>query len=872
MNKKILSLILAFVMVISCFPVASAAVPTADVLKESGFSTEGTDPNANPDAESGFVNLLNPGEGKLAESADRASALVEAPEADELVTFMVELADKPQLELFSAQEIVAQSAGVQSYADRQVSKLDALKSDLKRSFRKVEGFEIGFTYTIATTGVSVKAPYGAKAQIEAMDGVSKVYVAPVFEVPAVPASALTDERTLAPSTSNSSGMIGSDVLNATGYTGKGQKIAILDTGLVLEHPNFQAMSEDKLTETSLTEEYVDSIWDTLNASGCKQRNYAYRSNKVPFAFNYYLINTDTPFDVSHALAGSDHGTHVAGIAAANKVEGSNVVGVAPDAQVIVMQVFSGNGAGWDTITAALEDCVRLGVDSVNLSLGAAGGFTEGTESMSAVMEAFEDSGIELLIAAGNDTHNGYGNNHGLNMSLSGNPDIGLTGTPSTFPQAISVASVDNDGADQLYFTVGGQKMGYSDTASSATTNFLANFLGQTLEFVPVPGNGTDADYEGLDVAGKVALVSRGVTSFPEKQAAAQAAGAIACVVHNNVPGTILMQITDGGIPCVSISMADGQAMRDAYAAGTTKLTVCEGDLLHVQLARTMSDFSTWGTTPDMKLKPELSGVGGSIISTRDPSMAGSNYGEMSGTSMATPQVAGAMAVLLQYLKENTDLEGSELRQVAANLMLSTADPVMYGELEYSPRNQGAGLVNLVDATSSKAYLSNPASFEERAKAEMGDDPNRTGSFSFEFEVHNVGTEALTYNVDYSLITETLYGGEYIANMPTALEGTLEVYGTTSTEVLCYDFNGDGLITTADARVLLQFVNGMYTLTDEQLAYADVDGNGAVDKADVDLMIAWFAELDVNVDLNKVVKLTGSEAMTTSPSPPARPWL
>ena len=140
----------------------------------------------------------------------------------------------------------------------------------------------------------------------------------------------------------------------------------LDTGIVVDHPNFGALSEDKLTESSLTKEGVDAIWNTLNAGQMTSlRNRSYYNSKLPFIFNYYTRD----FDVSHATAQHDHGTHVAGITAANKIEGSSVIGVAPDAQIIVMQVFSaGGGAGWDTIMAGLEDCVRLDVDACNLSL------------------------------------------------------------------------------------------------------------------------------------------------------------------------------------------------------------------------------------------------------------------------------------------------------------------------------------------------------------------------------------------------------------------------------------------------------------------------------------------------------------------------
>ena len=144
---------------------------------------------------------------------------------------------------------------------------------------------------------------------------------------------------------------------------------------------------------------VDDIWYTLNAGKSTPKlNRSYYNTKLPFIFNYATAD----FDVSNTYAGSDHGTHVAGIAAANKIEGSKAVGVAPDAQLVVMQVFqSGGGAGWATILAAMEDCVRLEVDTVNLSLGAAAGFTD-VPTMMETMNKFLESDIQIIIAAGNE--------------------------------------------------------------------------------------------------------------------------------------------------------------------------------------------------------------------------------------------------------------------------------------------------------------------------------------------------------------------------------------------------------------------------------------------------------------------------------------
>lgn len=868
MKKRILSLVLALALVLTGVPMTFAATSgfsanapqtqenTTGPLKMAVDTVEETVPASGLSSQA-----VAEGEEKIVHDASGRFSLKveeEAPADTDVVNFIVELKGEPLLAAgFSADEIAAQSASVTNYQDKQLVNINGLKTRLTNRFGSDENFKINYTYTVATNGLSVTTAYGNKAAIEAMPGVERVYLSPTFQLP--DDYKLDTGDVYQPSTGNATGMIGADVLNESGYTGKGMKVAILDTGIVVDHPSFGALPEDKLTEDSMTRESVEAVWDTLNASQTNLLNRSYYNSKLPFVFNYFSMN----FDVSHTgTAQSDHGTHVAGIVAANQVEGVDVIGVVPDAQLVIMQVFTNTGgAEWDTVMAALEDCIRLDVDAANLSLGSAAGFTQSEDDVYRVLELFTETDIEVVIAAGNDTNNAYMNLTGLDMSLASNPDTGLAGTPSTYFPALSVASVDNDGSELPYFTVGGRNIGFYDTATSSATRFLSNFQGKTLEFVAVPGYGKPEDYAGLDVTGKVALVSRGDTSFPEKQTAAQDAGAIACVVYNNVLGPIRMQINDGTghIPCVSISMGDGQYLKEL---ATGSMTVCTGQLIQIKEPRMISSFSSWGVTPDLKLKPEIAGVGGNIYSSTDPAISGTNYGIMGGTSMATPQISGALAVMMSYLRENYDYSEVEVRRIATNLLMSTADPVMVNDtLEETPRAQGSGLANLVEATTTQAYLTSRDTYENRPKGEFGDDPERTGVYTFNFEINNMsGDQDLSYSFDGSVFTETLYQDAYIANEPYALEGGVTVYQAVATEVLKYDFTQDGEITTADARALLRYVHGVQSLDEVHLPYTDVNGDGVTDKADVDLITAYCAELEVDVDLLAKVEVLGQEAV------------
>ena len=898
MKKRVLSVLLALSMTLTFVPTALAAEaaegPSSGFVSQSSTSgnfaggsdssggglslsaTEGdfivsdndgaaVSDDAQPSDGVAITGTVNEGTGKvteegLEESGERTSdtEVANEPEADDQVTFVVELEQNSLLDAgYSADEIADGTSSVRSYEDQQEAALEELKTQILETVEDGTPVEFGYTYTVASTGLSVTTTYESKAKIAEIPGVKRIYVSPKFHIPE------TDDQ-LNPLTGNATSMIGATQLNETGYTGSGMRIAILDTGLLLTNPSFGPLDADQLTEDSMTEDEVVQLWNSgeLNASDGSTvvPHNVYYSTKVPYIYNYATNSTD----VSHNGAGSDHGTHVAGIAAANKIDSTDVVGVAPEAQLLVMQVFSGNGADWTVVMAAMEDCVLLGADVANLSLGSAAGYCDDDANMIEILDKLEKAGVQVVIAAGNDTNNAYNNNFG-GYSLAGNPDVGLVGTPSTYYAALSVASANNNAVTQNYFTVNERNIGYNDTGAGSGNGLFETLKGQTFEFVFLNGYGDEESYADVDVADKIVVVSRGGgVSFPDKQALAQEKGAVACVVYNNTTGVINMQINTGSsnIPCVSITQSDGLFLKEQAEQGADTLFVSDDGPIEFITATSMSDFSSWGSASNLTLKPEITGVGGNIYSTRDPDYAGDYYGYMSGTSMASPQVAGAMAVLNQYLREQGYEKGESTWQLAANLLMSTANPIMYSDdVEYSPRQQGAGLVDLVGATEAGAYLSNANAAYGRPKAEVGDSSN--GTYVFNFVITNISDEAKTYIFDSSLITET-YDNGLIGNRPYALEAEVNVLAPGDFK---YDFNDDNLITTADARLLMLSIQGdedAIPETDERYQYRDVNGDGQVDMDDVNIMVRYCADRDV--DMNMLATISGQPMGTVTVEP------
>ena len=737
--------------------------------------------------------------------------------ADRIVTAFVVMESAPLSEKYSSISRIDlnEEKGLLTQQDRVIAQIE--KQVLKGAELKVR-----YQFTYLTNSFTIETEFGNLEQIAMMDGVKSVFLMPVYEP-------CTTDGVASPNTATSASMTGvAQVWSDLGYTGAGMKIAIIDTGLDLDHPSFAAAPQ--LTETSMTVEDIAAVLTDLNAYASRNMITAdtlYRSEKVPFAFNY--CDSNLTADHSSDMQG-DHGTHVAGIAAANAIEGSTVVGMAPDAQIIVMKVFGAAGGAYtDDIVAALEDAMILGCDVVNGSLGSPAGFSSTDTEIDLIFQRLDQQDIVACFSAGNEGTSAYANMWGTDLNRTQNPDNSAIGQPGTYTNIMTVASADNAGVLSDYFvTASGAQIFYGDSmeATYAAAGYaeywpatcLNTMAGETLEYVIINGLGYEEEFYDEEwnslVEGKIAVVNRGEISFSEKVFNAMYAGAIAVIVvdqnYNDVFNfgmSIAMSDEEGNpidipsIPAVLIDTVSGQALA---ASEEYTLTVSAEQAMRTDAhGGQMSSFSSWGVTPDLRLEPDITGIGGNVYSTLD----GGQYGLMSGTSMSSPQVAGVTALVMQYLYTlYPNAEPGAIRDLAEALLMSTADPIVDPELGVlvSPRQQGAGLVDAYEAVTTKAYLTVNG---EKPKVSLGD--STTGTFTFTFEIHNFSDAAKTYTLNGVLESEAVvaYGDE------TFFEYFMAGYNTFLSGAVTFDQNTVTVPAGGEVQVKVTI-----TLSDEDKAY------------------------------------------------------
>lgn len=589
-------------------------------------------------------------------------------------------------------------------------------------------------FTTVFNGFSTMLTASDVKKVEALPGVANVHVVNEYERPEIKPDMVT-----------SNGMVQSQqTWGDYGFTGEGTIVAVIDTGVDADHRDFR-LTDDSKAELSQTE--VETAVSTFGLPG------TYINEKVPYAYNYYDENDDIRDDSPGA---SMHGMHVSGTVAANGDEAKGgLKGVAPEAQVLGLKVFSNDpnyaSTYGDIYIKAIDDAIKLGADVINMSLGSTAGFVDADSPEQQAVQRAVDNGVFMSISAGNSAY--FGN--GYDLPYANNPDTGVVGSPSVSSASTSVASLENEQIQLDAFSIKSgektDKIGWKKQDGPA-------FKQGEYDLVYV-GDGQPSQYVGKDVKGKIVLAVRdGGYFYSNIQQTAEASGAAGVIVRGAVGhgDYVSMALSNPQIPMASLSIKDGNALQQRLLAGEQMTIDFAGDRLSVVngAAGQLSNFTSWGMTPNLDFKPEISAPGGQIFSTLNDNQ----YGLMSGTSMAAPHVAGGAALVLERVDRDFNLTGAARVAMAKNLLINTSKAVtdigplnkqLKQTLPYTPRRGGAGLMQLHAAVSTPAIA-----YEKKTKeAKVALKELNRSKATFTLVVENLSDKAVSYNVASSLQTD-----------------------------------------------------------------------------------------------------------------------
>jgi minor extracellular serine protease Vpr len=543
-------------------------------------------------------------------------------------------------------------------------------------------------------GVSVIVPSDQAGALATVPGVQAVYPVVAVSLPPIDTDATND-----PDLQFATTMTGADVAqNELGLDGSGVKVAIMDSGLDYTLPEFGGCPE--IGAGCRVAGGFDFVGDDFNAN--------------PVDSTYQPIphpdNDPAPCDPNVAdqralqpgggTSAAAHGTHVAGIVGADGRSNPTglVTGVAPGATLYAYRVFGCNGStSSDIMIAAMERAADDDVDVLNMSIGAA--FNNFPNYPTAVAaDNLVDSGTAVVASIGN----------------SGELGLFSASAPGVGNKVIGVASVDNIKSFLPYFTIApdDRHVGYSAASGAPSPPTAGSFpLAQTGTPTTVgDGCGSNAPAPG-SLTGKIALIRRGsppapapTCSFYLKAFNAQQAGAIGVVLYNNTGGRVSPTVAGDPavtIPVVAITQADGIEISNRISAGGATLTWTEQSEFfdNTDTPGRTSSFSSWGTASDLTLKPDLTAPGGNIRSTW-PHQQHDGHWVISGTSMAAPHVAGAVAL---YLEAHPGTAPTAVRTALQN----SSDPVRFMTTPFadSTARQGAGLLDVPGAVQATAVVS-----------------------------------------------------------------------------------------------------------------------------------------------------------------------
>ncbi|KAG5639025.1 hypothetical protein H0H81_007638 [Sphagnurus paluster] len=462
-----------------------------------------------------------------------------------------------------------------------------------------------------------------------------------------------------PDTQSTHILTGVDKLHNQGLFGKGIKIGSIDSGLDYNHPSlgggFGAGHK------------VSGGWDFVGD------DYTGENEPKPDA---------DPMDCG------GHGTHVAGIIGADPGNEFNTTGVAYQASLNAYRVFGCDGSVTDDIIIdALLRGVRDQQDILTLSLGGSDGWSESSSSV--VASRIAASGKIVTIAAGNEGASGSW----------------YTSSPGNGIDVISVASLDNTVVPLQTANVAGVEHGPIIYFQTFPLKLAGSYPIYVLsKDTTIPNDACDPLPESTpDLSKYVVIVRRGTCTFVTKINNIAAKGAKAALIYDNGNGFTAVSV--GDFPAALIQAADGEFLVQQFFAGAPVLLSFPQDNGSVSFPNPdgglISSFSTYGPTNDFYFKPSIAAPGGNILSTV-PLNQGA-WGVKSGTSMATPFVAGSAALYLQAKGRSAALSKG-IRTVFETNAQRVASSHTDGDPLQTVTQQGAGLINVYDAIYSTTLI------------------------------------------------------------------------------------------------------------------------------------------------------------------------
>jgi minor extracellular serine protease Vpr len=491
--------------------------------------------------------------------------------------------------------------------------------------------------------------------------------------------------------------------------GAGVMIGMIDSGIEITHPGFNDAGF--------------AAPPGFPVAGAMS-DLAFTNNKVIVARSYasmFEVKDPDPSVRDHV----GHGTATAMTAAGVSNTGAlaTISGVAPQAYLGVYKVFGTPGvndtASEDAILAAIDDAVNDGMSVINLSLGYDVASLPSVDPFVKAVEAASQFGVIVVAAAGN---NG--------------PNPGTVGTPAIAPHAIAVGASNNSRAFAGFVQVQGS--GAVTALPGAGLNSFSPIAGPLVDVTTLDPTGLACGLlPANSLNNAIALIQRGSCNFEVKLDYAQAAGALAAVIYDNVPNEalVLMGVGHAPLPAVMISNADGLTLK-RLTTGTQNATIQFYQPTYVNPA-SLATFSAAGPSVDNSIKPDLTAVGENFYTAAQTTDSTgelynpTGYIVTQGTSFSAPLVAGA-AALLQSARPG--LTADQYR----SLLIDTADTAYATPGAVALVQQsGGGFMNALSAVDATAAVS-PISLSFGTGA--------AANFSGILTISNVGAAADTFQI------------------------------------------------------------------------------------------------------------------------------